>query len=86
LLSLQVVYRRFAQDRVRQYNADAICNSLTYDRHEEETSIEALSEAIIRSGRRYVQNPTSTQLPDWLRILSVMPDAREKLRNITIEK
>ncbi|MGF3522294.1 MAG: glucosyl-3-phosphoglycerate synthase, partial [Candidatus Bathyarchaeia archaeon] len=26
LLSLQVTYRRFAQDRVRQYHADAMCN------------------------------------------------------------
>ncbi len=86
LLSLQVTYRRFAQDRVRQYNADAICNSLDYDRHEEETNVEALSEVIINAGRRYLKNPTSAQLPDWLRTISAMPDLREKLRDAAIEK
>jgi glucosyl-3-phosphoglycerate synthase len=85
LLSLQVTYRRFAQDRIRQYNADALCNSLDFDRHEEETNVDALSEIIIRAGRRYLTNPTSTQLPDWLRTISAMPEAREKLRRAAIE-
>jgi glucosyl-3-phosphoglycerate synthase len=86
LLSLQVTYRRFAQDRIRQYHADAICNSLDYDRHEEETSVDALSEVIIHAGKRYLKSPTSAQLPDWLRTLSAMPDAREKLRGASIEQ
>ena len=85
LLSLQVTYRRFAQDRIRQYYADALCNSLDFDRHEEETHVDALSEIIMRAGRRYLGNPTSTQLPDWLRTISAMPDAREKLRRAAIE-
>ena len=85
LLSLQVTYRRFAQDRIRQYDADALCNSLDFDRHEEETTVDALSEIILRAGRRYLENPTSTQLPDWLRMISAMPDARERLRIAAIE-
>jgi glucosyl-3-phosphoglycerate synthase len=86
LLSLQVTYRRFAQDRVRQYNADAICNGLNYDRHEEETNLESLSEVIIHAGKRYLSKPTSAQMPDWLRTISAMPDAREKLRDASIER
>jgi glucosyl-3-phosphoglycerate synthase len=86
LLSLEVTYRRFAQDRVRQYNADAICNSLDYDRHEEETSLDALSKVIIQAGKRYLSKPISAQLPDWLRTISAMPDAREKLRDASIER
>jgi glucosyl-3-phosphoglycerate synthase len=86
LLSLQVTYRRFAQDRIRQYHADAICNSLNFDRHEEETTVDALSEVITRAGRRYLENPVSSQLPDWLRTISAMPDARERLREAAIEK
>ena len=85
LLSLQVTYRRFAQDRIRQYHADALCNSLDFDRHEEETNVDALSEVIMRAGKSYLENPTSTQLPDWLRTISAMPDAREKLRRAAIE-
>lgn len=86
LLSLQVTYRRYAQDRIRQYHADAICNSLDYDRHEEETSVEELSKVIALAGKRYLEHPIVAQLPDWLRTLSAMPDAREKLREAAIEK
>src|SRR3990170_7548291 len=86
LLSLQVTYRRFAQDKIRQYYADALCNSLDFDRHEEETNVDALSEIIIRAGKRYLANPTSTQLPDWLRTISAMPETREKLRKAAIER
>ena len=86
LLSLQVTYRRFAQDRIRQYYADALCNSLDFDRHEEETNVDALSEVIMRAGKSYLGNPLSTQLPDWLRTISAMPDAKEKLRRAAIEK
>jgi glucosyl-3-phosphoglycerate synthase len=86
LVSLQVTYRRFAQDRIRQYQADAICNSLDFDRHSEETSVDALSDVIIRTGKRYLVNPTTAQLPDWLRTISAMPDARERLRSAAIEE
>ncbi|MCW4009392.1 MAG: glucosyl-3-phosphoglycerate synthase [Candidatus Bathyarchaeota archaeon] len=86
LLSLQVTYLRFAQDRIRQYNADAICNGLHFDRHEEESSVEALSQVIMDAGRQYMSTPTSAQLPDWLRTISAMPDAREQLRDAAIEK
>jgi glucosyl-3-phosphoglycerate synthase len=85
LLSLQVTYRRFAQDRIRQYHADALCNSLEFDRHEEEATVDVLSEIILCGGKRYLKNPMGTQLPDWLRMISAMPDARERLRNAAIE-
>jgi len=86
LLSLQVTYRRFAQDRIRQYYADAICNDLNYDRHAEETCVELLSDAIITAGQQYMKSPTGAQLPDWLRTMSAMSDAREKLRDAAIQK
>ncbi len=85
LLSLQVTYRRFAQDRIRQYHADALCNGLAFDRHGEETAVDALSEVILHAGMRYLKNPINTQLPDWLRMLSALPDARERLRSAAIE-
>jgi glucosyl-3-phosphoglycerate synthase len=86
LLSLQVTYRRFAQDRIRQYYADAVCNSLAYDRHEEETSVEALSNVIVQAGKKYLKKPTSTQLPDWLRTISAMSDVRERMQKAAIEQ
>ncbi|NLE04713.1 MAG: hypothetical protein GX638_07935 [Crenarchaeota archaeon] len=86
LLSLQVIYRKYAQDKIRQYYADAICNDLDFDRHCEETYVETLSDQIINSGKQYITNPTISQLPDWLRTLSAMSNAREKLRRAAIER
>ena len=86
LLSLQVVYKRIAQDRIRQYNADALCNDLAYDRHEEESSVDSLSKTIMNAGKRYLKNPSGTQLPDWLRAISAMPNIRERLRESAIEQ
>lgn len=86
LQSLQVIYRRIAQDKIRQYHADALCNKLYYDRHEEETNVDSLAEAVIHAGRRYTTTPMGTQLPDWLRTISAMPDIRERLRDAAIEK
>jgi glucosyl-3-phosphoglycerate synthase len=86
LLSLQVTHRRFAQDKVRQYYSDALCNSLVYDRHEEETNVDILSNVIMHAGKRYLENPISAQLPDWLRAISAMPDVREKLRKAAVER
>lgn len=86
LLSLQVVYRRIAQDKIRQYHADAACNNLNFDRHEEETNVDTLSTAIMSAGKKYLTNPIETQLPEWLRTIAAMPNIRERLRETAIEQ
>jgi glucosyl-3-phosphoglycerate synthase len=85
LISLQVAYRRLAQDKIRQYHADAICNNLDFNRHEEEVNVDLLCNVILSGGRKYLQNPIRTQLPDWLRAVSAMPNIRERLREEAIE-
>jgi glucosyl-3-phosphoglycerate synthase len=82
--SLQVMYRKMAQDKIRQYHADATCNCLDYDRHQEETSVDALSEAILDAGNKYLLYPSKTQMPDWLRTKAAMPNIRERLREASI--
>jgi glucosyl-3-phosphoglycerate synthase len=86
LQSLQVMYRKIAQDKIRQYFADATCNNLDFDRHQEECSVESLSEAIVAAGKRYLLDPSKTQMPDWLRTKAAMPDIRERLREAAIDK
>jgi glucosyl-3-phosphoglycerate synthase len=86
LLTLQVAYRRLAQDKIRQYHAVAKCNSLSYDRHEEEAAVDLLSTTILATGKKYLENPIKSQLPDWLRAISAMPNLRERLRDAAIEK
>jgi glucosyl-3-phosphoglycerate synthase len=85
LQSLQVMYRKMAQDKIRQYHADATCNNLDYDRHQEECSVDSLSEAIIAAGKKYLVDPAKTQLPDWLRTKAAMPGIRERLREAAID-
>jgi glucosyl-3-phosphoglycerate synthase len=85
LISLQVAYRRLAQDKIRQYHADATCNNLSFDRHEEEVNVDSLSEIILTGGKKYLANPVSAQLPDWLRAIAAMPNIRESLRESAIE-
>ena len=85
LISLQVAYRRLAQDKIRQYHADAICNNLDFNRHEEEVDVDLLCNVILSGGRKYVANPIKAQLPDWLRAISAMPNLRERLREEAIE-
>ncbi len=85
LTSLYVAYRRLAQDKIRQYHADATCNNLDFDRHEEEATVDALSSVIISGGKKYLANPVKAQLPDWLRTMAAMPDIRERLREEAIE-
>jgi len=85
LTSLYVSYRRLAQDKIRQYHADATCNNLDFDRHEEEASVDALSSVITSGGKKYLHNPVKAQLPDWLRTMAAMPEIRERLRDQAIE-
>jgi glucosyl-3-phosphoglycerate synthase len=85
LQSLQVMYRKTAQDKIRQYHADAICNNLDYDRHQEETSVDSLSEAIMAAGKKYVIDPSKSQMPSWLRAKDAIPDIRERLKEAAIE-
>jgi glucosyl-3-phosphoglycerate synthase len=85
LQSLQVMYRRTAQDKIRQYHADATCNNLDFDRHQEESNVDSLSTVIVTAGRKYLMAPAKTQLPDWLRAIAAMPNIREKLREKAIE-
>jgi glucosyl-3-phosphoglycerate synthase len=85
LISLQVAYRRLAQDKIRQYHAEAICNNFDFNRHEEEVDVDLLCNVVLTGGRKYLQNPIKTQLPDWLRTISAMPNIRERLRDEAIE-
>jgi glucosyl-3-phosphoglycerate synthase len=81
LLSLRVLYKRTAQNLIRQYDADALCNGLEYNRHEEETIADIFSKMLLEAGESYINEPTGILLPDWLRAMSAMPNIRKKLRD-----
>jgi glucosyl-3-phosphoglycerate synthase len=84
LQSIIVQYKRIAQDHIRQYHADALCNRLNYNRHNEECIVEDISRLMLIAGREYIDNPTRMRLPDWKRAISAMPDIRQRLKEAAL--
>ena len=85
-ISLRSAYLRMAQDAIRQYHADALINSLTFDRHAEEQSIEAFAQQITSVGDAIYGNPSGgDSIPTWTRVLTALPDFPQQLRQIAID-
>jgi len=85
-ISLRSAYLRMAQDAIRQYHADALINSLTFDRHAEEQSIEAFAQQITSVGDAIYENPSGGEsIPTWTRVLTALPDFPQQLRQIAID-
>ncbi|MBW2646493.1 MAG: glycosyl transferase [Deltaproteobacteria bacterium] len=73
--TLRTVYLRYARDAVRRYNADAIINSLEFERHEEGLAVEAFAESIKIAGAQILEDPLGIPLiPSWGRVLSAIPE------------
>jgi glucosyl-3-phosphoglycerate synthase len=85
LHSAKVKYKRLGQDAIRKYYTDAYCNNLNFSRHEEEMYVDMFSDVIMKSGEEYLMNPKDTLLPDWTRVLSAIPDLRERFSLAALE-
>ncbi len=84
-VSLRAAYLRAAQDAIRQYHADAVLNSLAYDRHSEEQSIEGFAQLIIEAGSEYQRDPAgAASMPTWSRVITALPDFPARLREQAI--
>jgi glucosyl-3-phosphoglycerate synthase len=79
------VLRRLAQDKIRQYHADATATGCVFD-GTRKSNVDSLCTVIKSGGQKYLENPIRTQLPDWLRAMAAMPNIREKLRDKAIEQ
>lgn len=84
LITLRVLYVKYARDVIRKYHADAHFNNLKYDRHLEETMIERFSQQIMESGISYLRKPVGTRIPDWLRTISARRKIREQLLDVVL--
>jgi glucosyl-3-phosphoglycerate synthase len=81
-ISLRASYLRKAQDAIRQYHADSLLNSLDYDRHTEEQTIEAFAQLIIEAGTLYQSDPAgAAAMPTWTRVVTALPDFPIRLRD-----
>ena len=70
LPTLEVLYRRVGEDRVRQFGLDSAVNGLPYDRHTEELAVQSFSGLLGSGLNKLVEAPIAHQLPSWSRLSS----------------
>lgn len=81
-VALRASYLRAAQDCIRQYSADALVNDLHFDRHAEETAIEAFAECVTDAGEIFRMDPSgAAAIPNWARVRAAFPDFTRRLRD-----
>ena len=73
LPTLEVLYRRVGEDRVRQFGLDSAINRLPYDRHGEELAVHRFSELLRPGLTSLMASPIAHQLPSWSRLNSCNP-------------
>jgi glucosyl-3-phosphoglycerate synthase len=84
-LSLRAAYLRAAQDAIRQYHADALLNSLAFDRHSEEQASEGFAQQITVAGDAIQESPSGApSMPTWARVLAALPDFPRQLREMAL--
>jgi glucosyl-3-phosphoglycerate synthase len=75
LRTLLAQYVKTAENSVARYHADAMINGLEFDRHEEETAVDAFTHAIRIAGERFMEDPLGAPLiPNWIRVTSAFPE------------
>lgn len=79
LPTLEVLYRRVGEDRVRQFGLDSAINRLPYDRHGEELAVQSFA-GLLRPGlAQLMTSPIAHQLPSWSRLNSCNPSLQADL-------
>ena len=73
LPTLEVLYRRVGEDRVRQFGLDSAINRLPYDRHGEELALHRFADLLRPSLSGLLASPIAHQLPSWSRLNSCNP-------------
>jgi glucosyl-3-phosphoglycerate synthase len=78
--TLLAKYVKSAENSVARYYADAMINGLDFDRHEEETAVDAFTKAIRIAADRFLEDPLGAPLiPNWNRITSAFPNFFDQL-------
>ena len=80
--TLQSSYVRMAEDTITRYQADALIDGLSFDRHGEEAAVEAFSRALRMASEAYLEDPLGQPLiPNWNRIIAAQPGFLEELED-----
>ncbi len=68
--TLQVLYSRIGEDRVKQFGLDSVINHLPYNRHLEEMAVQKFACLIKSTAGAFLNTPITKQLPAWSRVIS----------------
>ena len=79
LSTLEVLYKRVGEDRVKQFGLDSAINKIPYNRHEEELSVQKFAKLLRPSTENFLKSPATQQLPSWSRVLSCEKRLQEDL-------
>lgn len=78
--TLKATYYRTALDIIERYEADALLNGLSFDRHSEEQAVELFTQAIAKGGEVYLGRPEEVPfMANWNRVFSAIPSFSEAL-------
>ncbi len=78
--SIKAAYYRVALDATEQYFYDAKINGLQYDRHREESSIEAFAQSVVAAGETFLSNPMESPfIPNWNRVHDAYPEVCQQM-------
>jgi glucosyl-3-phosphoglycerate synthase len=80
LTTLEVMYRRIAEDRIRQHDLDSAINGLPYDRHGEELAVMDFASLLRPGFDTFQQAPVGQQLPSWSRALALDANLQHDLQ------
>ncbi|KGG22473.1 Glycosyltransferase [Prochlorococcus marinus str. SS2] len=84
--TLEVLYKRVGQDRVKQFGLDSAVNNIPYDRHEEELSVQKFASILRPSIIQFLESPVTKQLPCWARVLSCENTLQNELAKAGLKK
>jgi glucosyl-3-phosphoglycerate synthase len=78
--TLKATYYRMALDMIERYEADALLNGLTFDRHAEEQAVELFVQAVTKAGEVYLGHPEEVPfMANWNRVFSAIPEFAEEM-------
>lgn len=78
--TIKATYYRIALDFIETYQADALINGLTIDRHSEEKAVEMFARNVMEAGNYFLENPMDAPfIPSWSRVASALPDLMSEM-------
>ena len=80
--TLLATYVRTAEDTLQRFHHDAMLNGLDFDRHAEESAVEAFARGVELASKQFLDDPLGTPLiPNWNRVVAAMPTMTDELRD-----